>query len=248
MSKLQYLLRLADTNLILAQRLSEWVAYAPMLEEDLGLANISLDLLGQARYLLSYAGELEGHGRDEDALAYLRTEDEFLNLQLAEQPNGDFACTMVRQLLVDAYHVEIYERLMRSRDARLAGIAGKAVKEARYHFTYSAAWVVRLGDGTAESHGRAQQALQNLWPYTCEMFKADAVDEEMLASGIAPDLREVRRAWSMRVKATLSESTLAQPADSAYSWFGKRGQHSEHLGYLLADMQYMRRAYPDARW
>jgi ring-1,2-phenylacetyl-CoA epoxidase subunit PaaC len=247
-SKLGYVLRLADTSLVLAQRLGEWIGHAPALEEDLGLANVSLDLLGQARYLLSYAGELEGKGRDEDALAFFRTEAEFCNVQLAEQPNGDFACTIARQVLIDALHLELYDGLTYSSDARLAAIAAKSLKEVRYHFRYSSGWLIRLGDGTAASHQRAQAALEILWPYTLELFDADEIDREMHAAGVAPDLKEVHQRWLTRIQATLNEATLPKPADVPFSWYGKRGQHSEHLGYLLAEMQYLQRIYPGAQW
>ncbi len=247
-SKLEYVLRLADTSLILAQRLGEWIGHAPLLEEELALANISLDLLGQARFLLTYAGELEGRGRDEDALAFLRTEDEFRNVQLAEQPNGDFACTIVRQALLDTFQVELYERLQRSSDARLAGIAATALRESRYHVRYSSGWLVRLGDGTAESHQRAQAALDLLWPYTRELFAADEVDLAMQSLGVAPHLAEIEAAWNRRLSAVIDEATLRRPPEPSYSWYGKRGQHSEHLGRLLATMQYMQRAYPGACW
>lgn len=246
--RIRYLLRLADTSLVLAQRLGEWVGHAPALEEDLGLANTALDLLGQARLLLSYAGELEGHGRTEDGFAYLREAPEFLNAIIAEQPNGDFADTIARQFLVDAYQLEIHERLVSSSDSRLAEIAAKAVKETRYHVRYSSAWLVRLGDGTTESHGRAQLALDRLWPYTRELFDADETDRVMAAAGVAPDLGVLRSAWSKRVDAVLVEATLKQPADVLYRWYGKRGVHSEHLGHLLAEMQYLHRSHPGAHW
>jgi ring-1,2-phenylacetyl-CoA epoxidase subunit PaaC len=247
-SKLRYVLRLADTSLILSQRLGEWIGHSPALEEDLGLANTALDLLGQARLLLTYAGELEGLGRDEDALAFFRTESEFCNVQLAEQPNGDFGSTIVRQVLIDAFQLELYEQLLRSNDARLAELAAKMLKETRYHFRYSAGWLVRLGDGTEESHARVQEALDRLWPLTRELFDADEVDREMQAAGVAPDLAEVQRAWSARITAVLAEATLKQPPESPFSWYGKRGQHSEHLGHLLTEMQYMQRTYPGATW
>jgi ring-1,2-phenylacetyl-CoA epoxidase subunit PaaC len=246
--RVRYLQRLADTSLVLAQRLGEWVGHAPAIEEDLGLANTALDLLGQARLLLSYAAELEGRGRDEDALAFLREEADFLNLTLAEQPNGDFGDTIVRQFLVDAWQVEMFERLQQSTDPRLAEIAAKAVKETRYHVRYSAGWLVRLGDGTDESHARVRAALERLWPYTRELFDADELDREMTAAGIAPDLAQLRAAWLQRVDATLAEATLARPADVPYAWYGKQGRHSEHLGHLLAELQYMQRAHPGARW
>jgi ring-1,2-phenylacetyl-CoA epoxidase subunit PaaC len=247
-SKVRYVLRLADTSLILAQRLGEWIGHAPALEEDLGLANTALDLLGQARLLLSYAGELEGQGRDEDALAFQRTQSEFCNMQLAEQPNGDFGYTIVRQVLIDAYQLELYERLITSNDSRLAEIAAKAIKETRYHFRYSAGWLVRLGDGTSESHERVQTALNALWPLTRELFDADEIDTAMHAEAVAPDLAEVQRAWSARIASVLNEATLQQPPQTPFIWYGKRGQHSEHLGHLLTELQYMQRTYPGATW
>ena len=248
MSRLQYVLRLADTSLILAQRLGEWIGHAPALEEDLALANIGLDLLGQARILLTYAGEIEGRGRDENALAYLRSEMEFVNAQLVEQPNGDFGFTIVRQALIDAFQLELYERLSGSSDSRLAEFAAKAVKETSYHFRYSAGWLIRLGDGTAESRKRVQVALDTLWPFTRELFEADAVDAEMQAAGVAPNLSEVHGAWSVRIAEVLSEATLTQPPDTPFLWQGKRGQHSEHLGHVLTQLQYLQRAYPGATW
>ena len=184
--RVRYLLRIADTSLVLAQRLGEWVGHAPAIEEDLGLANTALDLLGQSRLLLAYAGELEGRGRSEDALAFLREEPDFLNATLAEQPNGDFGDTIVRQFLLDAYQLELYERLGSSADVRLAEIAAKAVKETRYHLRFSAGWLVRLGDGTAESHARTQASLDRLWPYTCELFDADELDRAIATAAIGP--------------------------------------------------------------
>jgi ring-1,2-phenylacetyl-CoA epoxidase subunit PaaC len=243
-----YVLRLADTSLILAQRLGEWIGHAPAIEEDLGLANISLDLLGQARMLLSHAGELEGLGRSEDDLAYLREESQFHNATLVEQPNGDFGQTIARQFLVDAWQLELYERLQGSKDPRLAEIAGKAIKETRYHLRYSTGWLVRLGDGTDESHARAQAALERLWPLTGELFVADDVDREVSQAGIGPAPESLLPGWSARIGAVLSESRLAEPAMTPFGWHGKRGQHSEHLGHLLAEMQSLHRAHPGAAW
>jgi len=245
---LHFVLRLADTSLVLAQRLGEWVGHAPALEEDLGLANISLDLLGQARFLLSYAGELEGRGRSEDELAFTRDGSDYFNHALVEQPNGDFGRTIVRQVLVDAFQLELYEALQASTDARLAEIAAKAIKETRYHFRYSAGWLIRLGDGTAESHARVQDALDDLWRFTREFFAADETDQAMAERGIAPSLTELAPRWLARVEEVLSEATLRRPPDVPYSWHGKRGEHTEHLGYLLAEMQFMHRAYPGAQW
>jgi ring-1,2-phenylacetyl-CoA epoxidase subunit PaaC len=252
----RYVLRLGDLSLVLGQRLGEWVGHSPALEEDLGLANIALDLIGQARLLLTYAGEIEGRGRDEDKLAYLREQGAYFNAILAEQPNGDFGQTIVRQVLIDAFQLELYERMAASRDERmaasrderLAAIAAKSVKEVRYHLRYSSDWLVRLGDGTAESHARVQSALDLLWPYTVELFAADDLDHRMADSGIGPKLSELHSAWSARIDAILKEATLQRPADRPHAWHGKRGQHSEHLGYILAEMQYLQRTYPDARW
>lgn len=246
--RLRYALHLGDTSLILAQRLGEWVGHAPALEEDLALANIALDLLGQARYLLTYAGELEGRGRSEDDLAFLREPSDFTNLALVEQPNVDFGYTIVRQWLFDAWRLELFERLQFSSDARLAELAAKALKETRYHFRFSAGWIVRLGDGTTESHERVQAALDALWRFTDEFFASTPLDQQAAALGVAPDLKALSPSWSSRIDETLREATLVRPADVAYHWYGKRGQHSEHLSRLLAEMQYMQRTYPGARW
>ncbi len=244
----RYVLRLGDLGLVLGQRLSEWVGHSPALEEDLGLANIALDLIGQARLLLAYAGEIEGRGRTEDDIAFLRGQGEYFNPTLVERPNGDFGETIVRQVLIDAFQLVLYEHLARSSDERLAAIAEKALKETRYHLRYSSSWLVRLGDGTEESHQRVQQALDGLWPYTVELFEEDALDRDMTARGIAPPLAELKVQWTRHIDAVLSEATLVRPPDRPYTWFGKRGEHSEHLGYLLTEMQYLQRAYPGARW
>jgi ring-1,2-phenylacetyl-CoA epoxidase subunit PaaC len=244
----RYLLRLGDTSLVLGQRLAEWVGHSPALEEDLGLANLSLDLIGQARLLLSYAGELEGCGRDEDALAFLRDAPAFANLTLAEQPNGDFGRTLVRQCLLDAWQLEVYAGLADSTDARLASIAAKAIKETRYHFRFSSGWLVRLGDGTEESHRRVQDSLNDLWRFTTELFAADEVDEALAAAGVAPQLSELQPRWSARIDEVLQEATLVRPPAAPYQWHGKRGSHSEHLGHMLAQMQHLQRTYPGAQW
>ena len=248
MSAFRYVLRLGDLSLVLGQRLGEWIGHSPALEEDLGLANIALDLIGQARLLLAYAGEIEGRGRGEDEIAFLRSHSEYVNPTLVEQPNGDFGTTIVRQVLIDAFQLELYERLQESSDERIAAIAAKAVKETRYHLRYSSSWLVRLGDGTAESHARVQAALDRLWPFTVELFEEDELDHEMADSGIGPRLAEVHAGWSKRIDDVLAEATLDRPADRSYGWFGKRGQHSEHLGYMLAEMQQLQRTYPGARW
>lgn len=244
----RYLLRLGDTSLVLGQRLAEWVGHSPALEEDLGLANLSLDLIGQARLLLSYAGELEGAGRDEDALAFLRDAPQFANMTLAEQPNGDFGQTIVRQCLLDAWQLETYEDLAGSADQRLASIAAKAVKETRYHWRFSSGWLIRLGDGTEESHRRAQQAVNELWRFTTELFAPDEVDEVLAAAGVAPQLAELQSRWSGRIDAVLQEAKLLRPPDVAYQWHGKRGVHSEHLSHMLTEMQHLQRTYPGAQW
>ncbi|HEX9707251.1 MAG TPA: 1,2-phenylacetyl-CoA epoxidase subunit PaaC [Steroidobacteraceae bacterium] len=244
----RYVLRLADTNLVLAQRLGAWVGHAPALEEDLGIANVSLDLLGQARLLLTHAGELEARGRGEDALAYLREESEYLNLTLVEQPNGDFGDTIVRQFLFDAWQLELYGKLALSKDERLAAIAAKGAREATYHLRYSGGWLMRLGDGTAESHGRVAESLARLWPFTNELFDGDEVDRAVSAAGIGPDPESLRDGWLRHVEEVLAGATLTQPAAATFGWYGKQGRHSEHLGYLLAEMQSLHRAHPGAAW
>ncbi len=243
-----YVLRLGDDNLVLAQRLGEWISNGPELEEDIALANIAIDLLGQARALLTHAGAIEGLGRSEDDLAMSRTEREYTNLLLVEQPNGDFAQTMARQLLVDAYHLGLWEALQQSADVTLAGIAAKALKEARYHFRHSSGWVVRLGDGTAESHERMQRGVDAMWRFTGEMFTADAVDAAAVRVGFGVDPVTLRPAWQGRVAAVLSEATLAQPGDPYQRLGGRSGFHTEHLGHLLGELQWMQRTYPGLEW
>jgi ring-1,2-phenylacetyl-CoA epoxidase subunit PaaC len=244
----RYILRLGDLSLILGQRLGEWVGHSPALEEDLGLANVALDLIGQARLLLTYAGEVEGRGRGEDEIAFLREHREYLNAILVEQPNGDFGQTIVRQVLIDAFQLELYERMANSTDERLAAIAAKSVKETRYHLRYSGGWLIRLGDGTEESHARVRSALERLWPYTVELFAEDELDRSMAEAGVAPRLADVQTAWVARIDELLVEATLERPRDRPHSWHGKRGDHSEHLGYILAEMQHLQRTHPGARW
>jgi ring-1,2-phenylacetyl-CoA epoxidase subunit PaaC len=243
-----YTLCLADNALILGHRLSEWIGHAPLLEEELALGNVALDLIGEARALYAYAGAIEGNGRDEDALAYLRDAPEFRNILLVEQPNGDFAHTIVRQFLYSAFMHPFWRALTQSRDASLAAIAAKAEKEAAYHLRHASEWLIRLGDGTAESHRRTQSALDDLWPYAGEMFESDASDEALIAQGIAADPAPLRAEWQRRVDAVLAEATLAKPAGSWMQSGGRRGRHSEHLGHLLAQMQFLQRAYPGAAW
>lgn len=247
-----YLLRLADNGLVLAQRLSEWVGKGPVLEEDIALTNVGLDLLGQARLWFGYASEVEattsGRGRTEDQLAFHRDAHEFRNLLLVEQPNGNYADTIARQFLFDQWHLPLLRGLARSSDARVAGIAAKAAKEAAYHVERSADWVIRLGDGTPTSHERMQLALDDLWTYAGEMFVADDAELALVADGIAPDVRALRPDWDASVDAVLAEATLTRPGDTYVRKGGKQGVHTEHLGRMLAEMQFLPRAYPDAQW
>ena len=242
-----YVLRHADDNLVMAQRLSEWVSWAPELEEDIALANFALDHLGQARALLAHAAELAGSG-DEDTLAMQRTERGYTNLLLVEQPNGDFAHTMARSLFFDAYQVELWDRLSASGDRTLAGVAAKARKESRYHLRHSTTWVVRLGDGTEESHRRMQDAVDALWRYTGEMFETDGIDRTMADRGIGVASDGLRVVWEERMRTVLSDATLTVPTDGYVRSGGRSGFHTEHLGHLLTEMQWMQRTYPGARW
>jgi ring-1,2-phenylacetyl-CoA epoxidase subunit PaaC len=244
----QYALRLADNALVLGHRLSEWCGHAPMLEEDVALANIALDLIGQSRLLYAYAGEAEGRGRDEDKLAYLRDAPEFRNVLLVEQPNGDFAVTIARQFLYAAFMHPFWRALATSGDATLAAVAAKAEKEAAYHLRHSAEWLIRLGDGTAESHARAQDAIDDLWMYTGELFETDAIERALIEAGIAVDPEALRADWNRTVDEVLSEATLTRPPDGWMQSGGRTGRHSEHLGYILADLQFLQRAYPGATW
>ncbi|MEK0084872.1 1,2-phenylacetyl-CoA epoxidase subunit PaaC [Benzoatithermus flavus] len=243
-----YTLRLADNALVLGHRLSEWCGKAPILEEEMALANMGLDLIGQARALYTYAGEVEGEGRDEDALAYRRDAFAFRNLLLVEQPNGDFAFTMARQFLYAAFAHPFYRELVASRDATLAAIAAKAEKELAYHLRHAGEWLVRLGDGTEESHRRAQDALDELWMYTGEMFEVDQVERALIERGIAVDPARIGPEWDETVSHVLAEATLQRPRDGWMQTGGRNGRHSEYLGYILAEMQFLQRAYPDARW
>ena len=244
----EYLLRVADDRLVLGHRLSEWCGHAPILEEDIALANIALDLIGQASLLLKLAGEVEGKGRNQDALAYFRDAIEFRNVQLVELPNGDFAATIVRQFLFDAWDVLVLERLTAASNQALAGIAAKALKEAKYHLRHTAEWVRMLGDGTAESHARTQRALDDLWPYTTELFLGDAIDAEAVASGSGVDVESIRPRWREMVEQVLGEATLTVPKDGFAPRGGRTGRHTEHLGRMLADMQSLARAHPGAAW
>jgi ring-1,2-phenylacetyl-CoA epoxidase subunit PaaC len=244
----EYLLRLGDNSLVLGHRISEWVGHAPAIEEDLALGNVALDLIGQARMWLTLAGEVEGNGRDEDQLAYLRDAAAYRNLLLVEQPNGDFGKTIARQFYFDTWHHLLMHGLASSADARIAGIAAKALKEVNYHLRRSSDWVVRLGDGTEESHRRMQAGIDDLWFYTGEMLEADTVDIEMAAAGTGIDPSTLRPAWNAHVTETLAEATLQVPQPGWAQQGGKRGIHTEHLGFLLAEMQFLQRAYPGATW
>ena len=248
----QYLLRIGDTCLIMAQRLAEWSGRAPVIEEDIALSNMALDLIGQARGVLTLAGRIEaergGEPHDEDQLAFLREERDFRNCTLVELPRGDFAVTVLRNFAVATFFQLLWLRLERSSDAELAGIAGKALKEARYHQEHAADWVVRLGDGTAESAARMKAGLELLWPYFAELFESDAIDDAAAASGLGPRWAELRDDWRAQVDAVLAEAGLAAPAERAFRSTGKSGRHSEHLGYILAEMQSLQRAFPGGVW
>lgn len=243
-----YAIRWGDDALILSHRLAEWCADAPELEEDMALMNLALDLVGQARTLYTYAGELEGRGRDEDAIAFTREEREYKNALLVEQPNEDFAYAVTRQFLYDAFSLPFYQALASSKDATLAALGEKAAKEVRYHVKHSADWVVRLGDGTDESHRRMQTAIDELWTYTGELFVNDDLDRRMIAAGIGVDLTALKDSWNETVNTVLKEATLVRPADGWMATGGREGRHSEYMGYLLADLQYMQRAYPNMKW
>jgi len=247
-----FLLRLADSDLILAQRLGAWIGHGPVLEEDIASANVGLDLIGQARMWYAYAGEVEARfvarGRNEDELAFLRDSAEYRGLLLVEQPNGDYAHTMARQFYFDVWHDLYLDALVASRDARIAEIAAKSAKEVRYHVERSAGWVIRLGDGTDESHRRMQTAIDDLWMYTGEMFEADEVEQALTADGIAADAAGLAPVWRERMSAVLTEATLAVPAATWMQTGGKRGAHTEHLSHLLAEMQVLQRNHPGARW
>ena len=243
-----YTLRLADDALILAQRMGEWIASAPQLEEDVALGNIALDLLGQARSLLTYAGQVEGTGRTEDDLAYFRDERDFTNAQLCELANGDFAVTIARLLIFSSYQYELYRRLESSRDDTLAAIAAKAVKEVDYHRDHATQWVLRLGDGTAESHDRMQRGIDAVWPYVDELFEPDELATSLAAEAVAVDPTELREPFDAYVDAVLAEATLRRLESRVRHTGGRRGIHTEAMGYLLAEMQYLARSHPGASW
>ncbi|RYZ11058.1 MAG: phenylacetate-CoA oxygenase subunit PaaI [Comamonadaceae bacterium] len=244
----QYLLRIADSALILAQRTAEWSGHAPVLEEDIALSNMALDLLGQARALLTHAGQLEGSGYDEDQLAFLRDERDYRNVTLVELPRGDFAVTVVRNALMATFFKLLWQRLATSGDAELAAIAAKAVKEVRYHQQHAADWIVRLAGGTDESRRRTERAVDGLWRYTAELFAADAVDDYAAQAGIGPAWSELRASWQAEMTQVFDEAGLAMPAETPFRSHGKTGTHSEHMGFILAEMQHLQRAYPGGVW
>jgi ring-1,2-phenylacetyl-CoA epoxidase subunit PaaC len=243
-----YTLRLGDDALVLAQRMGEWITAAPQLEEDVALGNIGLDLLGQARSLLTYAGELDGTGRTEDELAYFRDERAFTNAQLCELPNGDFATSMARLLVFATYQRELYDRLSSSTDAMLAAIAAKAVKEVDYHRDHATQWVVRLGDGTTESHRRMQAGLEVVWPFVGELFESDELTRSIAAQGSGADPAQLWPAVDAYLDAVLTEATLQRPGTGYQHTGGRQGVHTEQLGYLLAEMQHLARSHPGASW
>jgi ring-1,2-phenylacetyl-CoA epoxidase subunit PaaC len=244
----QYLLRLGDDRLVLGHRLSEWCGHGPILEEDIALANIALDLIGQATLYLKLAGETEGKGRREDDLAYFRDAIDYRNVQLVELPNGDYAMTMVRQFFFDVFSYHVLEQLQSSKHTEIAGIAAKGFKEVRYHVRHSSEWVVRMGDGTEESHGRAQKAVDHLWRFTGEMFQADDVDRAMKDEGIGAVVEAIKPKWNEIVTDVLNRATLVIPKDPPAMTGGRRGRHTEHLGHMLSEMQIVARSHPGAQW
>ena len=247
--KFNWLLRNGDNALVLSQRLSEWCGKGPALEEDMALTNTALDLLGQATLWLSYAGEVEGAGRDEDQLAFLRDAPQFRNVLLVEQPNHDYADTLMRQFYFDVWHYEWLQALKLSSDERVASIAEKSVNEVRYHLRRSTDLLVRLGDGSAESHRRMQLAADQWWPYTGELFSSDVIDQAMAEHGIAPLPETLHAKWTTHLMQSFAAATLTLPPPEAWMHSGgKQGRHSEHLGYMLAEMQFLQRAYPGAQW
>jgi ring-1,2-phenylacetyl-CoA epoxidase subunit PaaC len=243
-----YLLRLGDDRLILGHRLSEWCGHGPILEEDIALANISLDLVGQANLLLELAGKVEGQGRTADTLAYFREGVEFRNAQIVELPRGDFAFTIARQFLVSVLEALQLEKLQSSKNSDLAGIAAKAFKETRYHVRHSADWMLKLGDGTTESHDRTQTAIDDLWRFTGELFESDELEQDLVRQGIAVDRGALRDAWRVEVGRVLEAASLNMPDDGFMQRGGRAGRHTEHLGHLLAEMQIVARSFPGAEW
>ncbi len=247
-TRFSYVLSLADDALIAAQRMGEWIAASPQLEEDVALGNIALDLLGQARSLLTYAGQVEGKDRDEDDLAYFRDERKFLNVQLVERSNGDFGVSMARLLFLSTYQHALYSKLTASADETLAAIAAKAVKEVDYHRDHATMWVLRLGDGTDESHRRMQDAVDEEWPYTAELFGNEHIDPALIESGVAVDPATLEETWRHQVTRVIDEATLTVPDVRPAVTGGRRGIHTQPMGYLLAEMQHLARSHPGATW
>ena len=244
----QFVLALGDDALILGQRLSQWAYKGPFLEEDIALSNISLDMFGRANLLLEYAATLKGNGTTSDELAFKRNEREFSNHIICEQPNGNFAETIVRQFFLDAFYKLFLQKLTNSKDEQLSAIAQKSIKETTYHLRHSSKWIIRLGDGTVESHAKVQSAIDNLWMFTNELFEMNEIDNEMLEQKIGVDCSKLKIEWDKIINEVLSEATLNRPEDANMPTGGRQGIHTEHLGHLLSDMQYLQRAYPDATW
>lgn len=245
---LQYVLRLGDNALILGQRLSQWCGHGPILEQDIALSNIALDQLGQARMLMQYAAELKGGDATEDGLAFFRDVFDYHNILLVELENGDWGDTLARQFLFDTFNYYFYTALLQTKDERLKSVAQKAIKEVTYHAQWSAEWIIRLGDGTEESHRRIQDSIHDLWEWTGEMFTMDALEHRMLEQGIAVDVEALKPQWDAKVAEILEMATLEKPADDWMQSGGKQGEHSEYLGYVLAEMQHLPRMYPEAQW
>ena len=243
-----YILRTADSSLILGHRLSEWCGHGPVLEEDIALTNVALDLIGQARLLYQHAGSIEGSGRTEDAFAFRRAAHEFRNVTMVELPNDDYGCTIMRNFLFTAFQRELWLGLQNSGDAQLAEIASKSLKETRYHLQHASDWMVRLGDGTDVSHARMQRALDTLWPYTAELFSPSATDDAALSGALGPAWPALETGWSRAVLPVLDVATLQVPARTSFLSRGKQGVHSEHLEVLLAEMQHLQRAHPNCNW
>ncbi len=243
-----YLLRLGDNSAILGHKLSEWCGHGPELEEDIAIINTALDLLGHGRSFYSYAGEVEGKGRDEDDIAFLRIEREYKNALITELPNGHYGDTIARQFLFDQFNYLVFSELVNSTDETVAAIAAKAVKEIRYHLRRSIEWTLRLGDGTQESHDRIQESFNNLWVYTGDLFVEDESDAVIVSEGIGPDLKAIQPIWRGKVKAVLAEATLTIPEDGWMQSGSKEGRHTEHMGHILSELQYMQRTYPGCEW
>ncbi|HRS37923.1 MAG TPA: phenylacetate-CoA oxygenase subunit PaaC [Bacteroidia bacterium] len=244
----EYCLRIGDTGVVLGQRLGEWCGHGPVLEEDIAMTNIALDLIGQARGFLTYAGEVEGKGRSEDDLAYMRSDREYRNVLLAEQPNGDFAVTMMRQFLISAFYHHFFQALTKSKDSTLAALGEKSLKEVTYHLRHSRDWMLRLGQGTEESRRRLLAALDELWTYTGDLFDMDTVDELLVREGIGVDLKSIRPLWEHTVRETFTEAEIPYPADSFMQRGSRDGRHTEHLGHLLSELQILHRSIPNAQW